>query len=102
MWTMDKRNPYRSDPASKLAKLVPSRRKGSSVARIRKLRRKIDRELQVKNKKLARERSPSDFAGSWSMSDKEEKEIMHSLDRFWKGWSNQKNSQKYEPRESET
>lgn len=35
--------------------------------------------------------SPSDFVGSWStMNDAEEKEILRSLDRFWKGWKPQR------------
>ena len=31
--------------------------------------------------------STSDYAGAWSyMSDKEEAEILRSLDKLWKGW----------------
>ena len=36
--------------------------------------------------------SPSDFVGSWSsMTEREEEEILRSLDRFWKGWKHRRN-----------
>jgi len=34
--------------------------------------------------------SPSDFAGSWSMTDKEALEITNDLDGSWKRWKSQK------------
>jgi hypothetical protein len=33
---------------------------------------------------------PSDYAGSWSMSDAEEKRIEKSLESVWKRWKPQK------------
>ena len=34
-----------------------------------------------------RRSSPSDFAGAWSfMNDKEEAEILRSLEKFWSNW----------------
>ena len=33
---------------------------------------------------------PSDFAGSWSMSDSEEKKIEADLERVWKRWKSRK------------
>jgi hypothetical protein len=48
----------------------------------------VDEALEFVLKQAEKKKSSaSDFAGSWSyMSDKEEAEILGSLEKFWKGW----------------
>lgn len=36
---------------------------------------------------LLKRRKPSDFAGSWTMSDEEETEIFGALSKLWSNWN---------------
>jgi hypothetical protein len=43
-------------------------------------------DFAMKNDKMAK---PSDYAGSWAMTDAEEKRIEKDLERIWKRWNPQ-------------